>query len=148
MANLSLPGTGSFVGGFLILTGLFQTNTFTVFTFVGVFICFLCKNSPRRYCHVFCLGLICCKVAGVSGKPPTPHESSTIQCSSGSLAVWMSWLIPCSSCCCCFILLVVTRLSASVPALVANCLLGSCIQPNGKQENLLARCFFVCTELA
>ena len=29
MANLSLPGTGSFVGEFLILTGLFQTNTFT-----------------------------------------------------------------------------------------------------------------------
>jgi len=29
MANLSLPGTGSFVGEFLILTGLFQSNSLT-----------------------------------------------------------------------------------------------------------------------
>nr|QES94777.1 NADH dehydrogenase subunit 4 [Trebouxia lynnae] len=28
MANLSLPGTSSFIGEFLVLTGLFQTNTF------------------------------------------------------------------------------------------------------------------------
>ena len=28
MGNLSLPGTSSFVGEFLILVGVFQTNTF------------------------------------------------------------------------------------------------------------------------
>lgn len=33
MANIGLPGTGSFVGEFLILTGSYQTNTFI--TFIG-----------------------------------------------------------------------------------------------------------------
>ena len=28
MANLSLPGTSSFIGEFLVLTRLFQTNSF------------------------------------------------------------------------------------------------------------------------
>jgi NADH-quinone oxidoreductase subunit M len=33
MANIGLPGTGSFVGEFLILTGSYKTNT--VITFIG-----------------------------------------------------------------------------------------------------------------
>jgi NADH-ubiquinone oxidoreductase chain 4 len=31
LGNLSFPGTSSFVGEFLVLTGVFQTNTFVTF---------------------------------------------------------------------------------------------------------------------